>query len=104
MKKRIERRNTPAKLPKVPGAGHFCPIGPRVAKKRIAFGAKGFPWTFNKYTKKIKYVDGMCPVADDLQDNKYLGILLCSYVFDKQDIRNLINAFQKVWNNLESLK
>jgi len=46
----------------------------------------------------------MCPVADDLQDNKYLGILLCSYVFDKQDIRNLINAFRKVWNNLESLK
>ena len=38
VKKRIERSNTPAKLPKVPGAGHFCPIGPRVAKKRIAFG------------------------------------------------------------------
>ena len=73
-------------------------------KKRIAYGSKGFPWTLNKYTKKIKYVDGICPVADDLQDNKYLGILLCSYVFDKQDVTNIIKAFHKVWNNLESLK
>ena len=26
----------------------------------------------------------MCPVADDLLDNKYLGILLCSYDFRKR--------------------
>ena len=39
VKNRIETSNTPAKLPKVPGAGHFLPTGPRVAKKRIPFGS-----------------------------------------------------------------
>ena len=46
----------------------------------------------------------MCPVADDLLDNKYLGILLCSYDFRKKDAQNLIKAFHKVWNNLDQLK
>jgi len=73
-------------------------------KQKIAYGSKGFPWTINKHAKKIKYTNGICPVADDLQDNKYLGILLCSYVYDKQDVNNLIKAFHKVWNKLESLK
>jgi hypothetical protein len=32
----------PAKLPKVPGAGHFFPIGPRVAKNSILFASIGY--------------------------------------------------------------
>lgn len=75
-----------------------------IFKKKIAYGSNGFPWTINKFTKKIKYNDGMCPVADDLLDNKYLGILLCSYDFRKKDAQNLIKAFHKVWNNLDQLK
>lgn len=75
-----------------------------IFKKKIAYGSKGFPWTINKFAKKIKYIDGICPVADDMQDNKYLGILLCSYDFKKEDAQNLIKAFHKVWDNLNHIK
>ena len=58
----------------------------------------------NKYAKKIKYGKGICPVADDMLDNRYMSILLCSYDFKKRDADNIIKAFHKVWNSLKLIK
>ena len=73
-------------------------------ENKIAYGSKGFPWSLNKYSKKIKYGKGICPVADELLDNRYIGLLLCSYDYKKKHARNIIDAFRKVWSNLSSLK
>ena len=72
-----------------------------IFEKKIAYGSNGFPWSINKYAKKVKYGKGICPVADDMLDNKYMSILLCSYNFQKKDAENIIKAFHKVWNNLK---
>ena len=72
-------------------------------KKKIAYGPKGFPWTINKYSKKIKYSEKSCPSTYNMLDNKYLGLLLCSYDFKIKDAKNIVNAFQKVWGNLKLL-
>jgi len=72
--------------------------------KKIAYGSKGFPWNLNSSTKKISYTKGICPKADELFDENYLGILLCSYDFKKKDALKIIEAFKKVWKNLDLLK
>ncbi len=70
-------------------------------KKKIAYGNKGFPWNLNKNSKVYNY---KCPVAEDLLDNKYLGILLCSYDYNQSDANNIVKAFYKVWKNISYLK
>ncbi len=67
-------------------------------QKKIGYGKKGFPWSLNK--KNYNYKKGICPVAEEFNDKYFLGIEMCKYNFNKQDIKKIINAFKKVWANL----
>lgn len=71
---------------------------------KIAYGDKNFPWTYNKKSKKIKYGKGTCPVAEDLQDNTYMGLGMFFYDYTESDIDLIIKSFKKVWSNLHILK
>jgi len=77
---------------------HLLPI----YQKKIAYGKSGFPWTIGK--REISYNKGICPNAEELNDNCYLGIGLCMYDFNDEDIELIIKAFKKVWKNLYQLK
>ena len=77
---------------------HLLPI----YQKKIAYGKSGFPWTIGK--REISYKKGICPNAEELNDNSYLGIGLCMYDFEDEDIELVIKAFNKVWENLDQLK
>ena len=70
-------------------------------EKKIAYGNKKYPWSLNKNSKVYNY---KCPVAEDLLDNKYMGILLCSYDYKKSDALNIVKAFEKVWKKISYLK
>ena len=70
-------------------------------RKKIAYGNKKYPWSLNKNSKVYNY---KCPVAEDLLDNKYMGILLCSYDYKKSDALNIVKAFEKVWKKISYLK
>ena len=72
-------------------------------QKKQAYGTKGFPWDSDIYKGSVSYEKGICPVAEDLQDNCFLGIGMCVYKYDKEDIELIIQAFHKVWNNLSEL-
>ena len=71
-------------------------------QKRIAYGSKGFPWSMAH--REINYEKGICPVAEKLHDEKYMGILMCSHEYHEEDVALMIEAFQKVWENLDSLR
>ena len=58
----------------------------------------------SRLNKNSKVYNYKCPVAEDLLDNKYMGILLCSYDFKKLDAINIVKAFEKVWNKITYLK
>ena len=73
-------------------------------QEKIAFGSKGFPWNAEFTTRDVDYSKGICPVAEDLQDNKYIGYEMCLHDLTDEDINNIITAFKKVWNNLDELK
>ena len=79
---------------------HLLPI----YQNRIAYGRHGFPWSAPFYDGAVSYAKGICPVAEDLQDTRYMGMGMCMNDYTKQDIDLLIGAFHKVWGNLDRLK
>jgi dTDP-4-amino-4,6-dideoxygalactose transaminase len=79
---------------------HLLPI----FQKKIAYGSQGFPWTSDICHRAVSYAKGICPVAEDLNDSRYLGLGLCIYDLDSSDIDLIIKAFHKVWAGIEDLK
>ena len=79
---------------------HMLPI----FQKKIAYGSKGFPWKSDICKRDINYDKGICPVAEDLYDNSFLGYEMGSHDLSDEDVELMIKAFRKVWNNLDVLK
>lgn len=79
---------------------HLLPI----YQKRIAYGAGGFPWTAEFCRREVSYQKGVCPVAEQLNDELYMGFGMCTYDLSPQDIGSIAAAFKKVWNHLDALR
>ena len=73
-------------------------------QKKIAFGSHGFPWSSDICRREVDYGKGICPVAERHQDGTFMGILLCACRFDDADVDLVIDAFEKVWEHLPSLR
>jgi len=72
-------------------------------QNKIAYGKSGFPWSSEIYKGTISYKKGICPIAEEMNDHKYLGMGMCSYEYFDDDIDLIIKAFLKVWKNLDKL-
>ena len=73
-------------------------------QQKMAYGSKGFPWTSEICRRDVNYDKGICPVAEELNDVSYLGFGMCVYDLNDSDIDLIIQAFRKVWKNINSLK
>ena len=73
-------------------------------QKKIAYGSGGFPWSSSFCKRDINYSKGICPVAEELQDLSFFGFGLCSYDLNDRHIELIVQAFNKVWDNLGKLK
>jgi dTDP-4-amino-4,6-dideoxygalactose transaminase len=73
-------------------------------QRKIAYGSKGFPWTAGFYSGEADYAKGICPVAERLHDEEFLGFQMCLNRLDDEDVDLVAAAFEKVWSNLESLR
>jgi len=73
-------------------------------QQKIAYGSKGFPWTSEICHRDVDYRPGICPVAENLQANNYLGYQMCLNDLSDSDIDLIIMAFRKVWSNIDDLK
>jgi dTDP-4-amino-4,6-dideoxygalactose transaminase len=86
-------------------AGKYCNLHLLpMYQKKVAYGSKGFPWNSENYKGDVSYNKGICPVAEKLQDSKFLGIGMCVNDYSDDDINLIVNAFKKVWRNLNELK
>ena len=79
---------------------HLLPL----YQKKIAYGSKGYPWINGSQVSTVSYRKGICPVAEKLQDETYLGLSFCSHRFNDAEIDLVIAGFQKVWAHLPSLR
>jgi perosamine synthetase len=78
---------------------HLLPL----YQKKIAYGANGFPWSSDISQRDVDYSKGICPIAEELNDSTYLGLGMCVYDLNIDDIDLVVEAFKKVWANLECL-
>lgn len=79
---------------------HLLPI----YQKKIAYGNSGFPWNSEYCKREVSYKKGICPIAEDLHDNSFIGILFCHFDLSIDDVELIAKSFKKVWRNLNSLK
>ena len=79
---------------------HLLPV----FRRKIAHGTTGFPWTANPQGDAITYAPGLCPVAEELHARSFLGLALCLCEYEPQDVGRVIEAFRKVWGQLDALR
>jgi dTDP-4-amino-4,6-dideoxygalactose transaminase len=73
-------------------------------QRKIAYGSRGFPWTSDVCKRAVDYRKGICPVAEELHDESFLGLALCVFEFNDDEIDLVIAAFRKVWSCLDVLR
>ena len=72
-------------------------------QKKIAYGSKGFPWSSDVYKGDVSYAKGICPVAESLKDRGLICLQICQHYYTEEETELVIEAFQKVWKNLDKL-
>ena len=73
-------------------------------QKKIAYGSKGFPWTSDICKRKINYNKGICPIAEELNEETFLGYQMCLHDLSLKDVDLIIEVFKKVWDNLHEIR
>ena len=73
-------------------------------QKKVAYGNEGFPWNSSICKRDVSYAKGICPVAENLHDESYIGFQMCMFALSDNELDLLISAFKKVWRNLNDLK
>ena len=73
-------------------------------RHRIAYGVKGFPWKSPYCTRNVWYGPGLCPVAEKLHNESFLGLNICMHELPPADVKLIIEAFHKVWRQLDQLR
>ena len=90
----------------VPGVGsgyqnvHLYPL----FQQRIAYGTQGFPWNSPYCGRDVTYERGICPVAEKLHAETFMSLNICLNDYSSSDVALVINAFNKVWANLDALR
>lgn len=67
-------------------------------QEKIAFGSRGFP-----FNKEAHYEKGLCPVTEDMHYNKLISHEFMRPGMQKEDLDDVIAAFEKVWHYREEV-
>lgn len=73
-------------------------------QQKIAYGSKGFPWNSDICHREVSYAKGICPVAEELHERTFISFGLCVNELEDEDVALIIQAFRKVWANLDTLR
>lgn len=73
-------------------------------QKKIAYGSGGFPWNSDICRREVSYAKGICPIAEELHEKTYIGFAMCMHELDDKEVELMVQAFRKVWGNLDELR
>lgn len=73
-------------------------------QKKIAYGSNGFPWSSDICKREVSYEKGICPVAEELNDKSFICFGMCLHDLSDSEVDLVIQAFEKVWENLDYLR
>ncbi len=74
-----------------------------IFQRRIAYGSKGFPFLSPFCRGDISYQKGICPVTERLYEKEIFIHELMHASMNKDDLEDVIKAFEKVWSLRELL-
>ena len=82
---------------KIPVKGEYSMLHTLpIFKSKSATAMKNFPWSINKNIKYI-YRLGDCPVAEEMNKEKYIGLNMWKYDYTDNDIKYIVKKFREVW-------
>ena len=70
--------------------------------KHINLNAKIIP--FSGFEMPVNYSKGICPIAESYHDKLFLNLELAELSLDLSEIHMIVDAFQKVWSQLDLLR
>ena len=73
-------------------------------QRKVAYGSNGFPFNAEFCSREVDYSKGICPNAEKLHDETFLGYEMCLHELSEEDINLIIEVFKKVWKNLNKLR
>jgi len=73
-------------------------------QKKIAYGSKGFPFVPPVYHGAVNYGKGLCPVCERMHEQELMMTPVCRYPNTKEDMDDVVRAFDKVLSQKHSLK
>jgi perosamine synthetase len=83
-------------------SGYQCIHLNPLFRYRIAYGKNGFPWRgLARGDSSITYGPGLCPVAEELHQQSFIGLNLCAHAYTDFEVDQVLAAFRKVWAHLE---
>jgi len=75
-----------------------------VFSKKIAYGSGHCPWSCHLYGADRQYNQGDCPIGEKLIREKFIWFYHVNRPNTKDDMADVVMAFRKVFDNIESLK
>jgi hypothetical protein len=68
-------------------------------QQRVAYGSNGYPFS----ESSVSYDKGICPVTERMHFSELFTHEFIIPSMQKSDIDDVVSAFEKVWDNRESL-
>ena len=85
------------------GCGYAKPLYLQpMFQKKIAYGKSGFPWS--ACGKEYDYSRGICPIVEDLHFNSLITHEYMRPGMNREDLNDVIMAFNKVWENVNEIR
>jgi perosamine synthetase len=75
-----------------------------IFRHQIAHGSHGFPWRSPHCSQPVHYGAGLCPVAEQLHAQTFIGLALGQLAHGPEQIGLIVAAFRKVWGQLDLLR
>lgn len=73
-------------------------------QQQIAYGEAGCPFKCPRYNGHLNYDKGTCPVCEKMHFEELVINEFMLPSMSKDDIDDVINAFNKVWKNINDIK
>lgn len=86
------------------GAGYVKPLYLiPIYQRKIAYGKQGCPFTCGLYQREVDYSKGICSVTERMYEKELMLTGVCKYPHTKEDMDDVANAFQKIFDNEDEL-
>ena len=74
-----------------------------IFQQKIAYGANHFPWVIGQQESAVSYAKGICPVAEQMDEDRLILNEIIQSPLTERDVRDIVRAFEKVWDHRHQL-